>query len=631
MVCYTLGCGMQPRCGTEAYMFPKNADLEIPQKFVPHPAFDPVQDFDSPSWRKLNNRSLNKVSAGREQTTLLLLKNPRLTMRPPSSWLIAATLALPLSSCMVGPNYSTPDSRVEKAWVESSAVSGKSQSAADILWWKTFRDPVLNRLIEIACANNPNLQIAGVSILRARAELSGAIGNLFPQQQGISADTTYNYLPPSDSGSPQLQSGSPLGTTLNQDRSGGMQIGPNLFTNQVLFSSTWEIDFWGKYRRQIQSDKVTFLASVAAYDNAMVTLIGDVANSYVNIRTTQAQIRVNEENVALQVESLRIATARFQAGQTSQLDVEQAKTELAQTQANVPSLKNTLRQTKNTLALQMGLPPDAVDRHLKPGRLPSPPQKIAAGIPRDLLRRRPDVRQAGLEAASQSALIGVQVANMLPAFSLNGTFGYSSNNIGNNSLADIFNWQNSIVQSAGSLTMPVFNYGRLINKVRAQDANFQEAILTYQNTVLTAQQEVENGLSEFKYGKQTVDYLSTAVSSARMSTKLSLDRYKAGQTDFTTVLTAMQQQLDVENSLVGAEGNVMLGLILTYRSLGGGWQAREGRDVISPEVKKEMAKRTYWGRTMEPARHLPVTPPEDQPVETPKKRPWIWDLLNINK
>ncbi len=537
---------------------------------------------------------------------------------------------------MVGPNFSTPNSKVESAWVESSATSGRSQSAADLLWWKTFRDPVLNNLIEIAYQNNPTLQMAGVKILKARAELNGSIGNLFPQQQGVSGGTSYYYLPPQSGGTSQFQPGTPLGSALaqelsnNNSRSGGVQLGPNLFTNQLLFSASWEIDFWGKYRRQIQSDKATFLSSVAAFDNALVSLIGDVVNSYVNIRTTQAQIRVAQENVEVQKESLRIAEARFQAGQTSQLDPEQAKTELAQTQAQIPGLENTLRQTKNGLAVQLGLPPDAVDRLVKPGRLPTPPSKVAAGIPRDLLRRRPDVRQAGLEAASQSAKIGVQVANLLPAFSLNGTFGYSSNNIGDNSLADIFNWQNSIVQSAGSFTMPIFNYGRLINKVRVQDANFQEAVLNYQNTVLTAQKEVENGLSAFKYGKQSAAFLETAVSSARISTKLSIDRYKAGQTDFTTVLNALQQQLSVENSLVGAQGDVMLGLVSVYRSLGGGWQMREGRDVISPETKTEMQKRTRWGRMMEPAKHIPQVAPEDQPVEVPKGRPWIWKLLNIN-
>jgi len=545
-------------------------------------------------------------------------------------------LPLGLASCMVGPNYSTPKSKVESAWIDSSVVNGKAPNAANLLWWKAFRDPVLNNLIEIAYQNNPTLQAAGVKILRARAQLNGTIGNLFPQEQFLTGGVNYYYLPPNDNGSNQFQPGTPLGTALaqnlsNNNNSRGIQIGPNLFTDQLLFSASWEIDFWGKYRRQIQSDKATFLASVAAYDNALVTLIGDVANSYVNIRTTQAQIQVNEDNVVVQEESLRIAEARFQAGQTSQLDVEQAKTELAETQAKIPGLENTLRKTKNGLAVQLGVPPDQVDRLIKPGKLPNPPVKIAAGIPHDLLRRRPDVRQAGLEAASQSAKIGVEYTNLLPAFSLNGTFGYSSNNIGDNSLSDIFNWQNSIVQSAGSFTMPIFNYGRLINKVRVQDASFQEAVLNYQNVVLSAQKEVEDGLAAFKYGKQGVVYLQSAVESAKMSTKLSIDRYKAGQTDYTTVLTAEQQQLNVENSLVGTQGDVMLGLVSVYRSLGGGWQLREGGDVITPETKKEMEKVVPWKRLMVPQRHIPAVAPEDQPVQAPKGRPWIWNLLNINK
>ncbi|MEO6054859.1 MAG: TolC family protein, partial [Chthoniobacterales bacterium] len=301
------------------------------------------------------------------------------------------------------------------------------------------------------------------------------------------------------------------------------------------------------------------------------------------------------------------------------------------TQAKIPSLENTLRQTKNGLAVQLGVPPNVVDGLVKPGRLPSPPAKIAAGIPRDLLRRRPDVRQAGLTAASQSAKIGVQVANMLPAFSLNGTFGYSSNNVGDNSLSNIFNWQNSIVQSGASFTMPLLNYGRLINKVRAQDANFQNAILNYQNTVLNAQKEVENGLSAFKHSKQSTAYLETGVTAAKASTKLAIERYKAGQADYTTVLSAEQQQLNMENSLVGSQGDVMLGLVGTYRALGGGWELRDGRDVISQDVKTEMNKGAHWGRMMEQRNHIPAIPPEEQPVEVPKRRPWLWNLLNINK
>jgi NodT family efflux transporter outer membrane factor (OMF) lipoprotein len=539
---------------------------------------------------------------------------------------------------MVGPNYQTPKSDVESRWVESIAVSKIAPAGADAFWWRKLNDPVLNHLVEIAYKNNPTLQMAGVSILGARAQLNHAIGNLFPQQQGVSGGSSWYYLTPNGSGgnsSSQFQPGTPLGQAFSQQlsnnlNSGGSQLGPNLYLSQFLFNSSWEIDFWGKYRRQVQADKASYLSSVAAYDNALVTLLGDVANSYINIRTTQQLIQVTQENIALQKESLRIATERFKAGQVSQQDPEEAQTELSQTESQIPSLENTLQQAKNGLAVQLGMTPAAVEPLIKPGHLPTPPSRIVAGIPVDLLRRRPDVRMAGLNAASQSALIGVQEANILPAFSLTGTFGYANQANNNYSLGNIFTWQNSIVASGASFSMPVFNYMRLVNNVRVQNATFQSAVLNYQNTVLNAQKEVENGLSQFSYGKQGVAYLQSAVSSAKTSTELSLYRYKCGQTDYTTVLTIEQQLMSVEESLVSAQGNVLLGLVSAYRSLGGGWEIREAGDVVSPEVKKELQKTFWWGQMMKPSQHLPDVPPEDRPVKVPKGSPSLPNLLNVN-
>jgi len=552
------------------------------------------------------------------------------------TWILGMTLLL--SSCMVGPNYKTPKSEVEAQWVESITVSKQKPGASDAFWWRKLNDPVLNHLIEIAYKNSPTLQMAGVNILGARAQLNHAIGNLFPQSQGVSGGSSWYYLTPQGGGgnsSTQFQPGTPLGQAFSQQlsnnlNSGGSQLGPNLYLSQFLFNSSWEVDFWGKYRRQVQADKASYLSSVASYDNALVTLIGDVATSYINIRTTQELIRVTQENINLQKESLRIATERFKAGQVSQQDPEQAQTELSQTQSQIPSYENTVQQAKNGLALQLGMTPAAVEPLIKQGRLPIPPEKIVAGIPIDLLRRRPDVRMAGLNAASQSALIGVQVANILPAFSLSGTFGYANQGNNNYYLGNIFSWQNSIVASGASFTMPVFNYMRLVNNVRVQNATFQSAVLNYQNTVLNAQKEVENGLSQFSYGKQGVGYLQNAVKSAKTSTDLSLYRYKCGQTDYTTVLTIEQQLMSVESSLVSARGNVLLGLVSAYRSLGGGWQIREGGDVISEQVKKEMEKTFWWGQMMKPSRHLPSVPPEKQPVQVPKGAPSLPNLLNVN-
>jgi NodT family efflux transporter outer membrane factor (OMF) lipoprotein len=330
-----------------------------------------------------------------------------------------------------------------------------------------------------------------------------------------------------------------------------------------------------------------------------------------NIRTLEERLRVAAANVESQKEGLRIATSQFNAGATGERDMQQAATQLAQTEAQIPPLEESLRQAKNALAVLLGETPDKVDRRLTGlSRIPVAPDGIALGIPRDLLRRRPDVRTAELNAASACALIGVAKSALYPSFSLSGDFGFASNNASPNSLRDIGNWSNRMMDVGGGVFFPIFNYGRLTNQVRVQDAQFQEAALNYQNTVLNAQREVEDGLAAFLNQQRAVVQLSRAVTSARRSTELALVQYKGGQTDYTTVILAEQTQLAVEDALAGAQGNVVLGIVSVYRALGGGWQIREGRDVVSDEIKADMARRTDWGRVLDPARHLAPDPVE---------------------
>jgi NodT family efflux transporter outer membrane factor (OMF) lipoprotein len=534
-----------------------------------------------------------------------------------------------LPCCMVGPNYSVPSSKVEKNWVEHNAVSSKPYGEAEVFWWKSFNDPILVELIEIAYEHNPNLQSIGVNILKERALLNRSIGNLLPQQQGVSGSYNYSYIPQTSSFSQNGTANALLNAIAGTNNT--TSAGPFFISNQYFFSSSWEIDLWGKYRRQIESDKNDYLAAVAAYDDALVSLIGDVAQNYVSIRTYEEKIRITNENVKLQQESLRIATARFHGGQVSLLDVTQAQTELSTTESQIPQLENGMQQNKNALAVLLGRPPSGVDSLLKPGKIPSVPSSLVAGIPNDLLRRRPDVREAGFKAASKCALIGVQITNLLPAFSLSGSFGATSSDLYGSQLTNIFNWQNSLVSAASGFTMPIFNYGRLVNQVRVADASFQEAILKYQNTVLNAQKEVENGLSTYYHGTESMCFLADAVKAAKQSTKLAMIRYIQGQAIYTTVLTAQQQQLLVESSYVSQQGNTIAGVVSTYRALGGGWQLRNGHDVISEKVKKEMADRTNWGRMLAEKNHLPRVSPEDRPANaTPKNHP-LWNLININK
>ena len=498
-------------------------------------------------------------------------------------------LALLATSCMVGPDYHTPKAKLESQFQQAAVETNQPPKTTDS-YWKYFNDPVLNNLIEKAYSNNLTLQAAGVKVLGARAQLNQAIGNLFPQQQGLSAGLNYSYL------NEAARTLVPEGVT------------PNFLMDQVLFSASWEIDFWGKYRRQIQSDRANFLGTLASYEDSLVTLVADVASTYVNIRTTEERLRVAQKNLESQQESLRVATSQFNHGETSELDMRQAETLVQQTAAQIPRLQASLDQSKNGLAVLLGTTPDEIARYLpSPGRIPDAPAGITIGIPRDLLRRRPDVRSAGLAAASQSALIGVAKANMYPAFSLSGEFGFYANNEGKNSLADMFMWQSKAAQAGASLVWPIFNYGRLVNQVRVQDATFEQAVLNYQNTVLTAQQEVENGLSAYHTEQQALTNLTAAATSARRSTQLAMVQYKAGEANYTTVLSSEQAQLSVEDSVVSSQGNVLINLISLYRALGGGWEVRGDRDVISDAVKAEMAERTDWGRMLKEEKHLPKT------------------------
>ncbi len=509
-------------------------------------------------------------------------------MKPFLSTLLAAAGLLATASCMVGPDYRAPEADVAEAWSGPDDAPGRRSGDPSPRWWSELGDPTLDQLIDAACRSNLSLQEAGVRVLEARARLNRSIGDLFPQQQGIGGQVAH-----------ARQSGALTPPGVAADST----------TSQALFSASWEIDFWGRYRRAIEADRAAFLGSVAAYDDARVTLIADVASSYVRLRTLEERLRVARQNVEAQRESLRIVSVQFKSGATGERDVRQATTQLAQTQAQIPKFEESLRQTRHALAVLLGETPDRIEARLtSPGRIPLAPEGIATGIPRDLLRRRPDVRAAELAAASASALIGVARADLYPAFSLSGTFGFASTRAGGHSLTDLADWPNRAYGLTGGFFMPLFNYGRLTNQVRVQDARFQAAALRYRNAVLNAQREVEDGLATFQCRRQAAALLAQAVEAARRSTALATSQYQGGQTDYTTVILAEQTQLDVEDALAEAQGGVAQGIIAVYRALGGGWQTRQERDVVSDDIKAEMARRTNWGRLLEPSEHLPETP-----------------------
>ena len=522
------------------------------------------------------------------------MADPRGGAAPPL--LLLAACALGLSACKVGPDFRQPAAPVADHWI--GEPPGSAAEPADTAnWWRLFNDATLNGLIDTAFHNNLSLQVAAARILQAQAQLNVAIGELFPQQQALGGEVQR-----------QRQAAS---TLLLPGQN------PVIDTSQVGFSATWELDFWGKYRRGIEADRAAMLASVAAYDSGLVSLTAGVASTYLNIRILQQRLQVIDENLKTQQEGRRIAQAQFDAGETSQLDVEQAETQLQQTQAQIPGLENSLRADKDSLAVLLGVTPDSVDAMLGSSTaIPVAPAQVATGMPKDLLRRRPDVRQAELTAAAQSAAIGVAKSNLFPSFSLSGSFGFAGTSLRNASLGDMFNWDNRAAAAGASLVFPIFNYGRIVNSVRVQDAVFQQAVLTYQNTVLQAQQQVEDGREAFAAAQAALAALGGAAESARRTTDLAFVRYKEGASDYTTVLTALQLQLQIEDSLASARGGVPLALVSVYLALGGGWELREGQQLLPADTRTQMEQRTNWGRMPDDGPQLPV--PEDPAAKHPE-------------
>ena len=508
---------------------------------------------------------------------------------------------------MVGPNFRRPEASVSENWLEAGDARVKSEPADYREWWKTLNDPVLDRLVDRAYRENLTLKIAGVRVLEARAQLGIAIGQFYPQSQQAFGSLQYNRI---SERSPQAASQQSSGGSSQPSASSLFEY----WQDQVGLSATWELDFWGKFRRAIESANAGWLATVANYDSALVSLTADVANSYILVRTLERRLAIARENVETQKESLKIAEARFQYGTASQLDVEQATTVLNSTLASIPALETQLRQAKNALSVLLGLPPsDLADLVRGSSEIPVSPPQVVVGIPNDLLRRRPDVRSAEYQAAAQSAQIGVAKADLYPAFSLSGMLGFLSSDANSFKLSDMFQWKSRVLQAGPSVQWNIFNYGRITNNIRVQDARLQELLLAYRNTVLTAQQEVEDNLIAFLRAQERADFLAKSVTAARTSVDLSTLQYREGTVDFTAVLVAQQSLLSQQDSLASTLGNISTSLVGIYRALGGGWELREGRDLIPNDVKEEMAGRTHWGKLLAPASYSSTPDQKQQP------------------
>src|SRR5262249_10287883 len=446
----------------------------------------------------------------------------------------------------VGPNYERPPAPLASEWIDANNPRVRSIPADYSAWWTVFPDPVRDDLFRTAYAQNVNLNIAGTRVLEARAQLAIAVGQLFPQQQQASGSFVHTQV---------------SGTIAN--------VPPRRFFDTWTsgLNATWEIDFWGKIRRLIESADDVVESSVDGYYTVMVTLIGDVATAYVQYRIFQQQLAYARQNVALQQGSLKIATERFKAGQINELGVFQGTSLLEEFEATIPQLEIALRQTNNALCVLLGMPPAELATRFGKSSIPPSPPEVIVGIPADLIRRRPDVRAAERLVAAQNAQIGVAEANFYPAFFITGSLGYEAKNLSN-----LFASKSFTGQIGPAFQWDILNYGRILNNVRFQDFKTQELVGVYQQKVLAAAQEVENGIIAYLNAREEVAHLAASVKAAEGSVRIANNLFRNGAIDYTAVFVAEQFLAQQQNLLAQAQGDVALGLIAVYRAVGGGWE-----------------------------------------------------------
>ena len=505
---------------------------------------------------------------------------------PSASLVSLATLIMIVSGCAVGPDYEIPKTTLSQddEWIDIDTPRVNNESADLARWWTVFEDPVLDSLIDMAYQQNLTLRIAGLRILEARANLGIATGSKYPQSQQINA------------GAARVK--------LSENELDSQIVDRHFKVADATFDLGWELDFWGRFRRLIESADAQLDASIADYDDVMVALAAEVARSYVSIRTFEERLLLAQNNVVIQEGALRIADVKFRNGAVTELDVQQAKAVLGNTEAAVPQLESALRQSRNALAVLLGLTPQSLSDRLEgAASIPAAPPEVSMGVPAELLRRRPDVRRAERQLAAQGAQIGVAITDLYPRFSLVGSVGFRTSDLGTDSgLGDLIDSDNVAGFLGPFFSWNVLNYGRIKNNVRVQDARFQQLLVNYQNTVLSALAETENAIVAYLKARDQANSLAESVAAAQRSVKLSMVQYREGTTEFNRVLDSLDFQFQQQDAYSATVGDIATNLITMYKALGGGYQAGSEREVaeyVAEEDKVQLRSRTkYWRKEL---------------------------------
>ena len=446
-----------------------------------------------------------------------------------------------LTACVVGPDYVPPTANMPEQWYNKTDNQKNSAPADLATWWTTFNDPQLSQLIQQALANNLDLKKAAARIREARAQEGVARADYFPKINS-SGTVGQNHQ----------------GTTA--ERNGHYTLG---------LDASWEIDIFGRIARSVESAEATIEAMEANYQNVQVILLGDVALNYVQMRTLQTRLQVAEDNLKAQSAIYQLSLWRWQAGLTSKLDAEQALTSVEQLQAQIPSLKNQIAQNQHQIAGLLGVTPASLNAQLNNARpIPAAALKIAVGVPADVLRQRPDIKQAERELAAQTAQIGVATAAKYPKLALSGSIGLDAIKT-----ANFFSTAGLIDSLLGKLTFPIFNAGQIRQNIEVQNAKQQQALANYEATVLIALKDVENALVGLVQEQQRLEELNRAVQTAQRAMLLAKKQYLSGLTDFQNVQQTQRNLLSLQDQYASSQGQLTAYMISLYKALGGGWKS----------------------------------------------------------
>jgi NodT family efflux transporter outer membrane factor (OMF) lipoprotein len=496
--------------------------------------------------------------------------------------------AAALTGCTVGPDFKRP------AWASPGSWFGGPKEAVrpptsipvaeplDADWWSLFHDPVLTTLERRVAAENLDVQVASARLAESRAQLGVARSALFPTLNG---NASYVREQASNNGIfaviPGAAGASAANGTANNS-TGGIQGGGikpfDLW--QGGFDASWEVDLWGGVRRSVESATASTEAADEAKRSVLLTGLAEVARDYIQLRGTQTQLRIARDNVSTARQSLNLTQQRAAGGVTTDLDVANASAQLRSTLSQIPTLEQQEAQLINALSLLLGQPPNALRADLGTAKpVPPVPPRVPVGLPSELARRRPDIRQAEAQLHAATADIGVAQANFYPSLNLTGSFGLQSLQFGK-----FFNMNSKQYALGPGLTIPIFQGGELRSTLRLREAQQQEAAINFQKTVLQAWHDVDNALTAYKAEQARRDQLILAVSDNQHALTLAQSRYQQGVADFLTVLDAERSLLQTQQQLADSTTTVSSNLVALYKALGGGWET--DMPVRGPETAK---------------------------------------------